>query len=118
MIRNGMIMAPYLLWFMDWDHLYNANSYHAALGVTFFCGFHFVRIARNMSRGLSTLEFKRDYYDSTYYLGFDKTWEVSYGRKGYFFSWLFTSWYGERENIDYVMKHYFKYEAEDEINID
>ena len=112
MSEHRLYLSPINIFYLTWEEFRYFSCYNAGLGVTFVWGLHFAKIWSGISRGVSTLEFKKNRSDSTYDVGFDGNWELSYGTSFFPFQWVFIPWISKRKSIDEYMKDMYGIEIE------
>ena len=111
-IKNMVFLSPINILSLSWEQFGYFSCYNAGMGVIVVWGLHFVKICSGISRGVSTLEFKKDRSDSTYDAGFEENWYLSYGNWLFPFSWVFCAWLGSRKSIDEYMSSMYEFETE------
>lgn len=112
MIKCWGFITPHYILYLPWDEYIHVCCYNCGIAVTVLCGAHFVKISNDISRGSTTLERKRDYYDGTYYLDFDKHWEMYYGKTRFPFQWLLSPWLEKQPPYEEAMKELYGFTVE------
>lgn len=104
MSKNFTAFHQSHFWKIDRYELLHIMIYHAGLITALAPGMWFAHITSNSSKGMTTMENKRDPFDTTYDLDFDTNWDIVYGHFLFPFSWLMATWAGQEKSHTQLMQ--------------